>query len=222
MAETSDPLLREIEDDLREEKFAKLWKQYGSILAAAVVALVVGVGGFQWWTGYTTDQRLETGRKFDSAEELARNGDVVSARSAFETLAAEADGGYALIATLRKAQLLADEGNIAAARTAYRAIATDTAVDEIYRDIATVRAVIAGMQIGTDDQALQSELASLMAETNHMRFVARELSALIDIEAGDIASARSTLDSLAVDALAPNGLRERATAIVSTLPKSGS
>ena len=120
MAEITDPLLREIEEEMREEKFTKLWKKYGIFLIGGVVALVVGVAGFQWWTGYATDKRMETGRQFDSATELVIAGNVEDARAAFDALAANSDDGYALIASLRSAQLQIDAGNVPAARTAFR------------------------------------------------------------------------------------------------------
>ena len=207
---------------MREEKLTKLWKQYRIFLVGGVVALVVGVAGFQWWKGYATDQRMDAGRQFDSASEQIRSGNIEAAQAAFEALAVKADAGYALIASLRSAQLQIDNGNLPAARLAFQAIATDQSIEELYRNIAKLRSVMTGMQMGVEAATLQTELTPLTADTSHWRFLARELSALIDLDSGDTASARATLDALANDAIAPAGVRERATAIVSTLRSSGS
>ena len=41
-----DSLFREIEEDLRQEHWAKLWKRYGNYAVGAVFALVLSVAGY--------------------------------------------------------------------------------------------------------------------------------------------------------------------------------
>ena len=38
-------IFREIDEELRQERFEKLWQSYGKYIIAAIVAVVVGVGG---------------------------------------------------------------------------------------------------------------------------------------------------------------------------------
>ncbi|MCH7664263.1 MAG: hypothetical protein IH859_10405 [Chloroflexi bacterium] len=39
--QTQDSFLREIEEELRQERYAKLWKKYGNYLIAAALAFVL-------------------------------------------------------------------------------------------------------------------------------------------------------------------------------------
>ena len=39
-------IFREVEEDVRRERFQKLWKAYGSYAIAALVLLFAGIGGW--------------------------------------------------------------------------------------------------------------------------------------------------------------------------------
>lgn len=221
MAETSDPLLREIEEDLREERFARLWKRYGKAAAGAAAVLVAAVAAGQWHKSRTSEARLAEGLRYDAAEELLRGGDESAAREAFESLAADAGDGYALLARLRAAQLYAAEGGDAKARAAFLAVAGDSSQDPLYRRLAAYRAAVLGMALKAPPETLRAELALLTGGDSPWRLMARELLALIDLEAGAEAEARAAFQAIAEDAEATPAMRGRAETALSTLPPAG-
>ena len=69
--ETDNVLFREIEDELRQERAKKLWKNYGRYIIATVVALVIGVAGYQGWRTYDISSRTADGERFAAALKLA-------------------------------------------------------------------------------------------------------------------------------------------------------
>ena len=46
-------IFEEIDEELKEENFKKLWDRYGSFLIAAVILLVGGVAAYKFWESYT-------------------------------------------------------------------------------------------------------------------------------------------------------------------------
>ncbi len=44
-----DFLFEEIDDELRQDRAHKLWRAYGQYVIGAVLALVIGVAGYQGW-----------------------------------------------------------------------------------------------------------------------------------------------------------------------------
>ncbi len=104
---TQDSLLREIDEELRQEQYAKLWKKYGSYLIAAALALVVAVAGYQGWQTYDVKNRMEQGERFAAAQQLAMSGKSAAAAVAFAELKVEAGGGYELVGCLRTAAAIA-------------------------------------------------------------------------------------------------------------------
>ena len=54
-----DGIFREIDEELRQENFAKLWKKYGNLIIAGAIVLVVAVGGYQGWRNYDLNARTD-------------------------------------------------------------------------------------------------------------------------------------------------------------------
>ena len=49
-------IFREVEEDVRRERFEKLWKQYGDYVVALAALLVIGAAGYQLWRYYEARQ----------------------------------------------------------------------------------------------------------------------------------------------------------------------
>ena len=67
MADQTDGFLREIDEELRQEHYEKLWKRYGKYVIGAAVALVVTVAGYQTWRSSVTESRRAEGERFAAA-----------------------------------------------------------------------------------------------------------------------------------------------------------
>ena len=209
-----DSLFREIEEDLRQEHWAKLWKRYGNYVVGAVVALVLSVAGYQGWRAYDIATRQSDGERFAAALALAGDKQTQAAAEAFAGLAADATAGYALLARFQEAALLAKRGEPAAA--AYADLAQDPGVDAVYRDLAVILGAFHEMN-GPGAGDLSARLAPLTADGNPWRHSAKELTAVLAARAGDRTKARALFTALAADATAPQGIRARAGEMLAIL-----
>jgi hypothetical protein len=211
-----DDIIREIEDDLRSDRVKRLWQRYHNHLYAAAVLLVLGVAGYEFWRYREIEARAAEGARFAAAMAQAEAGDSAGAGQALETLARDAGHGYATLARLYEADLLAKKGDVDAALQRYDAIAADGGIEQLFRDLATLLG--AGLRVDRDDPAsVIQRLQPLTAETNTWRFSARELTAVAALRANNGAEARTQLTRLSDDALAPQGIRARAAELLKTL-----
>ncbi len=208
-----DSLFREIEEDLRQEHWAKLWKRYGTYAAGAVLALVLSVAGYQGWRAYDIATRQSDGERFAAALKLADDKQTQAAAEAFAGLAADATAGYALLARFQEAALLAKRGDPAAA---YAELAQDPGVDAVYRDLAVILGAFNEMN-GPGAGDLSARLAPLTADGNPWHHSAKELIAVLAARAGDRTKARALFTDLAADATAPQGIRARASEMLAIL-----
>jgi len=202
-------LFKEIDEDLRQERFAKLWKRYGNYIIGLAVVIVVAVGGVQFWRSWDLKQRTEEGAKFTAALRAADQSKLQQAADGMAALAKEGDTGYALLARFDEAALLAKSGNTKGAVEQYLKIAGDSDVDQLYRDLASLMATMHEVDSG-DPAALIDRLAPLTQGTNPWRHSAREMTALLTKRTGDTEKAAKLYRELADDPSAPAGVRARA------------
>ncbi len=212
-----DGIFREINEELRQENFAKLWKKYGAVVIAGAVGLVVAVGGYQAWRSIDLNSRLKQGERFSAAVRMAQTGSIDTALEELNTLYGDSDAGYRLLSSFQNAGLQSRKGDFTAAAAAYDRIADDGGVDSIYRDLARLLATTALINSGAADQNLLARLQPLDNDANPWRHSAREMLALIAERSGDRARSRDLFKALSEDATAPQGIRQRAAQMLAAL-----
>ena len=74
-------IFQEVDEELRQERAAKLWNKYGIYLIAAAVAIVLAIGGSRMYREWQQSQREATSQRYQSAEQKAADGDVEGARA---------------------------------------------------------------------------------------------------------------------------------------------
>ena len=124
-------------------------------------------------------------------------------------LQAEGAKGYRVLAALRLADLKQQQGDFAGAATLYQGLASDSSVDRVYRDMASIRAAYLTLD-SADPAAVDKAMEPLALESSSWRHSAREIQALSALRRGDAARAADLFAKIAEDAAAPQGLRTRA------------
>lgn len=204
-------IFHEIQEDLRRERMRKLWDRYGIVLIAAVVLAIAGAAAWSGYTYWRQQQAVAASIALQQAVELNAAGKHAEAEAAFQELARSGPEGYRAIALFRA-------GNAAAARdkaagvTAFDAIAADTRLDSVVRDMARLRAGL--ILLDTSDLAdVTQRVGDLAAGTGPLRNPAREILALAQLKAGDRDAANKTATQITEDAGATAGVRSRAELI---------
>ncbi|NQU61553.1 MAG: tetratricopeptide repeat protein [Rhodospirillales bacterium] len=222
MAEkTEDDLLfQEIDEELRQDQFHKLWRKYGKFAMAGTVAAILGVAGFQGWRAYDISSRNAEGERFAAAQDLVQKNQWQPAEKAFADIAANGKAAYPFLARFQKARLLARQGKNAAAGQAYKALADDGSLDPVYRDLAVILGSLQELNNKSADfQGMENRLKPLLAETNPWRFSAGEITGLLAMRSGDKDRARKTFKGLNQDRKSPQGVRARAQEMLSIIGK---
>ena len=211
-------IFREVEEEVRRERFEKLWKKYGDYFIAGVAVVILAAGGSQAWRYYAAKQRAEASTAYITAQELAQAGQSDKAAEAFARLAESAPSGYAQLARLQEADAMLAAGKSADAVALYRKIAADGG--STFGDVARVRAAWAIVDTAPKSD-VQTLLAPLTDPSSAWRPVAQEILAYADYRAGDTKSALATYKSLAAKTDAPNGIVQRAHAMADFIEAGG-
>jgi hypothetical protein len=209
-------VFQEVDEELRRDKAAELWKRYGYYVLGAAVAIVAATAGYVVWRDYDRKQAIAHSTAFFDAAALTASGDSAKAISAFDAVAQGSGGSYAALARLREAGLKSEAGDREAAAATYAAVAEDGRAPQELRDVARLLASIQSIEKlapGELDQRLQA----LRAETNPWRHSATELVAIAALRAGDAAKARELFAKISDDPTAPVTMRGRAAEMIASL-----
>lgn len=202
-------IFKEVDEDLRRERYLKLWRKYGKYVIAGAVAVVVATASYVAWQEYRKSQMLEQSTRFAQALDLAQEGRTAEAAAAFANLAADASADFTALARLQEAALKAKSGDVAVAVQIYGRLANDNGVDRAFRDLAVILGALHTVD-SADPAALVERLAPLTAENSPWRHSALELTALAVERLGDRTRAGEIFARLAGDPDAPLALRMRA------------
>lgn len=217
MADRSDDsLLREIDEEIRKERYELLWKKYGTYVIAGAILLVVGVAGVQTWKTWDLDARQGQTQALYNLTQTARANTSAALDQATQ-LAAESTGGPALLANLQKAALLSEQGDKVTAAQIYRSIADDSGTPEPYNGLAQIKAAMLEIDYQTPPADLRQRLAQLTGTDNPWRHIAKELMGLLALKNGESQSARTIFTELTEDATTPAGVRNRASQLLDSI-----
>ncbi|MDX3807386.1 tetratricopeptide repeat protein [Bosea thiooxidans] len=201
-------IFREIDEEVRRDKAAELWKKYGWVLTALAVLAVIGVAGWQFWQHQRNQAAAAVGARLEAALKSSRDGDSAGAESILKELAANAPAGYREIARFRLAAETA-KGDPAAGATAFDALANDASLAQTYRDLARLRAGILRVDLVPYAEIKQA-LEPLATPTGVWRHSAREFLGVSALKNNLFEDAGRWFDAIVTDPATPQAERQRA------------
>ena len=77
-------IFQEIDEDLRQDKAARLWKAYGKYIVALAIFIILAIASYRFIEHKNEKNREQTSELFELASEAGRTGDK---KAAIELLA---------------------------------------------------------------------------------------------------------------------------------------
>ncbi|WP_299814559.1 tetratricopeptide repeat protein [uncultured Roseibium sp.] len=200
-------IFREVDEDIRQEKYRRLWDRFGFWLIGVAVLIVVGTGGYRGWLYWQENQSQTAGDKFFEAVQMSEAGDFEGAAALYGELDS-AIGGYPALAKFRRATDLANAGQTDEALAEFDALSNESSLSDALKDVAALRAGY--LVVDTQDYAsVADRVERLTGDTGPFRAAARELLALSAWKNGDIETAREWITALEEDPETPADLNRR-------------
>lgn len=204
-----DSFIDEVTEEVRRDKLYALFRKYGWIGVALVLAIVGGAG----WTEWKKAQDAARAEAFGDAVLEALDLGAPAERSA-ALAGVQTDGEQTAILKL----LLASDPveDRAGALAALEALANDAAQPASYRDLAVLRrVVIAGKDLPVADR--RAALDPIAAPGRPYRTMALEQMAYLLVEEGKTDEAIAQFTALLSDQESPAGVRGRAEQMIVAL-----
>jgi len=204
-------IFHEIDEDLRRERFSRLWSRFGVYLIALAVLIVVAVAGWRGYEWWRVQQEEASGARFENALRLGDEGRHAEAEAAFTAIEADGTSGYRLLSRFRAATELSGTDPTAAVAE-FDAIAADGSINPLMRDVARIRAAMLLVDTAPVSE-IETRMTPLDTPEGNFRHSARELIGLSQYRAGDAEAAAATFAKIVADGQVPPGLRQRAELI---------
>lgn len=213
---SDDSLFREVDEEFRRDQALKLWQRYGNYVvgvALAVVLLVAGIKGWQYWQTYRAEA---AGAAYHQAVAHFEADRTDEAQAIWADLADDGQKGYSTLARLQLAGILADRGELAEAVEAYDAVAGNSSAPREFRELASIRAgyLLAGTE---SPDLLKQRLALLDRPDSPWRNAIREILASAHYRTGNFVEADRLMNEILVDPEAPQAMLQRAQMMVQLL-----
>lgn len=209
-------IFHEVDEEVRRERLKKLWDRYGNHILALAFLVVAGIGGWRGYEYWQDQQAAKAGAAFEDAVALVEAGKHREAADMFARIATDAPGGYRVLSRMREATETGMQ-DAKAAVAAFDAVAADTSVRPVLRDMAALRAAFLLLDTAPYSE-IQARLAPRAAAGQAVRHSARELLALSAWRANDSGASRRWAEMIVNDGETPASIRARIEILLAVLP----
>jgi hypothetical protein len=210
---SDESLFREVDEDVRQEQYKKLWEKFGNYFIALCFVIVAAVAGFKGYQYYEKTRAEAAAIVYFDGLKSAQAG---KSEDAMRALAAVDHAGYKQLASLQMAIALAEQGKTKDAVQAFDVIAADSTVDVTLRDVARIRAGYLLADTAKPDELL-GRLGSFDKEGQVWRHAAREIFGIAAYRTGDYAMADRYMNANFADPETPPDMRDRAQIMIQLL-----
>lgn len=204
----SEPLEREIDEELRKKQLKSIWDRFGIYLIGLVIVVILSVGGYEA-VGYINKINSEkTSDQFEYALELVRDNEEVMAKNIFIEIS-EASTGYGGLSLFNLSNLSYNNGNYDEALMYLKKASQNEEISKKIRDFAILRSGFIMLEKNRIEE-IEETLGVLLNDGAAFSFHAKEIIALAYHRDGRYKKSSEIFKEISNDASAPSTISVRA------------
>lgn len=214
--QNNDAFFREVDEELRRDELLSFWQRWGRWVIVGVIAAILAFGGYLFWQHRQEVAAGEQGEQLASVfDDLAAN-NTAAAESKLAELATSDSEAMRAMARFTEADILLARDNLKAAAAKFAEVASDSSIDQTYRDLALIRQTSAEFDT-MQPQAVIGRLQGLASKENAWFGSAGELVAAAHLRMDRPDLALRVFQDIAATEDVPESIRQRAVQMASVL-----
>ena len=213
---TNDAFVREVDEELRRDELANVWRRYGRWIVVAVIAALAVFGGWLYWQHYQQQRAGNEGEKLLATYDQVAGNKAALAAPALVELGTSSSPGYRATAKFSQADALLKKNDLKGAAAKFAEVVADTGIAQPFRDLALIRQTSAEFDTLKPDVVI-SRMRPLAAKGNPWFGSAGELVAAAYIEMNKPDLAATLFRQMANDETVPESIRHRAITLAESL-----
>lgn len=214
--QTNEAFLREVDEELRREQAATLWRRYGRLLIGAIIAGLAAFGGYLYWQNEQLKAAGAQGEQVSALFQTLGSGNVAAAQKPLAELAVSNRAGYKATALLLQGDVALQKNDLKGAARIFGSIADDASLPVPFRDLARIRQTSAELDTLKPEQVI-ARLKPLAVKGGPWLGSAGEMMAVAYIQMNRPDLAGRLYADIAQDESQPQSLRTRAVQMAGTL-----
>ena len=203
----SEEFIREVDEELKEEKYSKLWKKIGPYVISFAAGIVLFTSGVVGWGSYSEKKKQMLGDDFTAAVDLIKEDDIDTALIALERITDKASDGYVTMAKMKKAAILIEKKEIDEGLAIYEDLER-TAVDQSFKDMSSILFVLNAIDHRSSDELINR--VDRLTLNSSWKFSALELKGFIFLKDKKYDEAKEIFNEIIKLRNAPSTLAGRA------------
>ena len=213
-------ILDEIKEDLKYERYAYLWKKYGTVIIGIPVVIVLVTAINVWYQQHQRTLSYHQGSQLFKAAQYEGAGNLTESQKLYQDIIAGKASNVAAIAAVHQAIALAKSGKADEANQLFLKASQQTSYPQEFRELAELMSVYFAVQHApehTKDDAIIARLTALSADKKIWRYNAQELLAFYWFNSGDVEKAKQGFEALKNAQDVPASLRQRAEEMLAVI-----
>ena len=210
----SEEFVREVDEDIKEEKRIKLWKKVFPYVVSVSLGIIIFTSGYVFWNNYTDSLKQQLGDDFTAAVQLANEEDLDASILALDRIVDEGSDGYVTLAKMKKASILIQRGELQLGLNIYLDLERN-AVDQSFRDIASILYVLNSMD--TEDPQILLDKINKLETSQIWKSSALEMKAFLKLKQNKTEEAQKVFEEILNLPSTPSSLATRARNMVDYL-----
>lgn len=211
-----DALLKEISEDVKNDKMKDLWDRYGLFIIIFVALALTAAVSFESFRSWAKKRDQEISNAYAVAISLQNQGRLDESMKLLQNIS-ERSGLYADIAKLQIANIYFEQNKPQEAVDLLQQLVSKRSVSRQMKDIAALK--LAAYKLDADAPAAEVEklLFPLTEEGNGSYNVARELLAMLYIREGNLEKAKAEYEMIVASASSSDALKSRAQDMITII-----
>lgn len=216
-----DAFIREIDEELKNEKLKKIWDKYGLFIIIFIIAAISAAVSFETFKSWNEKRNQEFSDTYAYALNLQNQGRYAEAMEVLDKLQKSKKAIYSDIAEIQMANIMVEQNKIEEAIAVLENVVKDKDFNPQMKEIATIKLASYKLDYAPSEE-IQEMLTPLVRQNGVWTNIAKEMLAMLAVRDGDLDRAKTLYQEISVAANTPESLKARAQDMLNVIEETQS
>lgn len=214
-----DAFIREIDEELKNEKLKKIWDKYGLFIILFVVVVISAAVSVETFKSWNEKRNQEFSNTYAYALNLQNQGRYGEATEVLERLVKAKKGIYSDVAEIQMSNVLLEQGKTEPAIAILEKVSQDEDFNPQMKDIATIKLVSFKLDYAPSEE-IQNMLTPFVTSNGTWANIAKEMLAMLAVRDGNFEKAKTLYQEISVAENTSEALKARAQDMLNVIDET--